>query len=102
MTCVLCDSWAGCPVNPHTLHPRPRTTITDQDVEVALLTGYMWGTVDPELCSEHRQMVDDLKKRLCLVPKHRHHHGKLWRWWHQLHNWYMVQRSLGGFLWRGE
>ncbi len=67
MTCVLCDSWAHCPVNPKSLHPRKRTNVTDRDVEVALLTGFLWGAVEGDitkLCDDHRDMHAELKAKL--------------------------------------
>ena len=66
-TCVLCDSWAHCPVNPESLHPRKRNTVTDRDVEVALLTGFLWGTVEGDvtkLCDDHRDRHAALKVKL--------------------------------------
>lgn len=65
MSCVLCDSWAHCPVNPKSLHPRKRTEVVEQDVEVALLTGFVWGTVKAEeLCDKHREAVSSMKTHL--------------------------------------
>ena len=61
MSCVLCDSWAHCPVNPESLHPRKRTEITDQDVETALLTGFVWGKATKQtLCDDHALMVANM------------------------------------------
>jgi len=67
MTCVLCDSWAHCPVNPASLHPQKRSVVTAQDVEVALLTGFLWGNVagaEIKLCDDHRTMHAEFKTKL--------------------------------------
>ena len=66
MSCILCDSWAHCPVNPKSLHPRRRDTVIERDVEVALLTGYVWGSADAcrSLCVDHVAEVAEMKKRL--------------------------------------
>ena len=67
MSCLLCDSWAHCPTNPKTLHPRPKKVVEEVDVEIALLTGFTWGNMEDSiqyLCKDHYDMVFEMKSKL--------------------------------------
>ena len=72
MSCILCDSWANCPVNPATKHPKKRDVVVERDVESALLTGYVWGllasehSIAAELCTEHKRQVQGMITHLGL------------------------------------
>jgi hypothetical protein len=67
MSCLLCDSWAHCPTNPKTLHPRPKKVVEDVDVEIALLTGFALGFGNrswDDLCLDHQDMVAQMTAKL--------------------------------------
>jgi hypothetical protein len=64
--CILCDSWSMSPANPKS--PRAHS-LTERDVETALLLGFMWGSLAPkDLCDEHRAMVGELREKLSQHP----------------------------------